>query len=99
MEYTASQIAEILNGSIVGDKDARVSTLAKIEEAFRTGDKVNIETLLEKGLISKNNAKVKILGDGELTLKITVSDVLVSKSAKEAIEKAGGSVAEDQKEA
>ena len=33
MEYTASQIAEILNGSIVGDKDARVSTLAKIEEA------------------------------------------------------------------
>jgi UDP-3-O-[3-hydroxymyristoyl] glucosamine N-acyltransferase len=33
MEYTASQIAEILDGSIVGDKDARVSTLAKIEEA------------------------------------------------------------------
>jgi len=33
MEYTASQIAEILNGSIVGDKGARVSTLAKIEEA------------------------------------------------------------------
>ena len=33
MEYTASQIADILDGSIVGDKDARVSTLAKIEEA------------------------------------------------------------------
>jgi UDP-3-O-[3-hydroxymyristoyl] glucosamine N-acyltransferase len=33
MEYTASQIAEILDGSIVGDKDARVSTIAKIEEA------------------------------------------------------------------
>lgn len=33
MEYTASQIAEILNGSIVGDKNARVSTLSKIEEA------------------------------------------------------------------
>ena len=33
MEYTASQIAEILDGSVVGNKDARVSTLAKIEEA------------------------------------------------------------------
>ena len=33
MEYTASQIAEILDGYIVGNKDARVSTLAKIEEA------------------------------------------------------------------
>ena len=33
MEYTASQIAEILDGSIVGDRDARVSTIAKIEEA------------------------------------------------------------------
>ena len=33
MEYTASQIAEILGGSIEGDKDARVSSLAKIEEA------------------------------------------------------------------
>ena len=33
MEYTASQIAEILDGFVVGNKDARVSTLAKIEEA------------------------------------------------------------------
>ena len=33
MEYTASQIAEILDGSVVGNKDVRVSTLAKIEEA------------------------------------------------------------------
>ena len=33
MEYTASQIAEILDGFVVGDKHARVSTLAKIEDA------------------------------------------------------------------
>ena len=40
MEYTASQIAEILDGSIVGDKDARVSTVAKIEEATEQGEKM-----------------------------------------------------------
>ena len=33
MEYTASQIAEILDGFVVGDKHARVSTLAKIDDA------------------------------------------------------------------
>ena len=33
MEYTASQIAEILDGSIVGDNNARVNSLAKIEGA------------------------------------------------------------------
>ena len=77
--------------------EAQPINLTKIEEAFKTGDKVNIETLLAKKLISKNNSKVKILGDGELSKKLTVSDVLVSKSAKEAIEKAGGSVIEDKK--
>lgn len=75
--------------------EAQVVNLAKLEDAYKSGEKVNIDTLLAKGLIEKNNAKVKILGDGELTKKLEVEGgILVSKSAKEAIEKAGGKVAE-----
>lgn len=78
--------------------EAQIVNLAQLEETFKTGTKVNLETLLEAGLIQGNNAKVKVLGDGELTKKLDVSDVLVSKSAQAAIEKAGGKVAGVAKE-
>ncbi len=55
-------------------------------------DKISRETLKEVGLISKKNQPVKILGTGKLTKKITCFVDAVSKSAKEAIEKAGGSI-------
>lgn len=61
---------------------------------FASGETVSKETLLAKGLIAKNDVKyvVKILGTGTLDKKLEFSGVFVSKSAKEAIEKAGGSV-------
>ena len=68
-----------------------VSTLEKF---FSAGDIVNKKTLLEHGVINaKEGARVvKILGDGDLTKKLTVADCAVSARAKEKIEKAGGSV-------
>ena len=45
-----------------------------------------------KGLLKKVNLPVKILGDGEVTKKLTVAVDKVSASAKEKIEKVGGSV-------
>ena len=45
-----------------------------------------------KGLLKKANLPVKILGDGEVTKKLTVAVEKVSASAKDKIEKAGGSV-------
>ncbi len=53
---------------------------------------VTKEILLEKGLIRKKNAPVKILGNGDITAKLQVSIDAVSKTAKEKIEKAGGTV-------
>lgn len=65
--------------------------LDRLENAFDAGATVSPETLLEKGVLSKKQP-VKILGNGELTKKLTVRAHKFSASAREAIEKAGGTV-------
>ena len=52
---------------------------------------VNISTMVENGLISKNDL-VKVLGNGEIKSSLKVEAHGFSKSAKEAIEKAGGEI-------
>ncbi|MEX2405298.1 MAG: 50S ribosomal protein L15 [Candidatus Paceibacterota bacterium] len=66
-------------------------------DAFKSGDIVNPEALIEKGIVKKKRGRIpdiKILGDGEVKKKLTISDhFTLSESAREAIEKAGGSIA------
>jgi len=59
-------------------------------EAYDDGDVVTPELLLEEGMIKKLNDGLKILGDGELTKKLTVKANKFTKSAIEKIEAAGG---------
>ena len=59
-------------------------------EKFESGATVNVSDLLEKGILSKCEYGVKILGNGEITKKLTVRANAFSASAKEKIEKAGG---------
>ena len=66
--------------------------LRVIEESFSDGDTVNLDSLKEKGIVKGKNVKIKILGDGELTKKLTIDVEKVSAGAKEKIEKAGGNV-------
>lgn len=62
-------------------------------EAFEDGDVVTAELLLEKGILSKIEPYgLKVLGNGELTKKVTVKAAKFSKSAVEKIEKIGGKV-------
>lgn len=64
-----------------------------LEESFNEGEKVTIESLKEKGIVRKNASAIKILGSGELKKKITVEGIeFISSSAREKIEKAGGSI-------
>lgn len=68
-----------------------------LEQVFGNGETVSPETLLEKGTISTKSgrvARVKILGKGTISKKLTVTGCLVSVSAEVAIEKAGGQVTE-----
>ena len=59
-------------------------------EKFEDGAVINAETLLAEGILSKCEYGVKILGNGELTKKLTVQASAFSASAKEKIEAAGG---------
>ena len=57
---------------------------------FKDGTVVDTELLVASGLVKKVNEGVKILGNGELTAKLTVKAAKFSQSAVEKIEKAGG---------
>ncbi len=63
-----------------------VSDLNKFED----GATVNLETLMNAGIIRKPLCGLKVLGNGEITKKITVEASIFSASAKEKIEAAGG---------
>lgn len=59
---------------------------------FKDGEEVNIQTLLEKRLISKKDVPVKVLGNGKLTKKVLLKVQKASKTAKTKIVAAGGKV-------
>ncbi len=61
--------------------------------AFDDGSVINETALREKGLVNRNCDAIKILGNGDLSRKLTVSVSNVSAAAREKIEKAGGSIA------
>jgi large subunit ribosomal protein L15 len=64
--------------------------LADLEARFDAGATVDPDTLKAAGLASRRGIPVKVLGEGELTKKLTVSAHGFSKSARERIEAAGG---------
>jgi large subunit ribosomal protein L15 len=61
-----------------------------LEELFDAGATITPESLMEAGILKKRFDVLKVLGDGELTKKLAVSAHRFSASAKEKIEKAGG---------
>ena len=61
-------------------------------EKFENGTVVTVETLIEAGIVKNPRDGVKILGNGELTKKLTVKVDACSAGAKEKIEAVGGSV-------
>ena len=69
----------------------QVVNLEKIAEIFPKGGAISKEDLVAKGLVRKNQL-VKVLGAGDIAVKVEVSADAFSASAKEKIEAAGGSV-------
>lgn len=59
-------------------------------DVFENGTEVTVETLIEAGIVKNPRDGVKILGDGELTKKLTVKVNAFSKSAEKKITAAGG---------
>ncbi len=75
--------------NIFGSVVAEVN-VGDLEELFDSGAAVTPETLKEKGAVKGRHDVLKVLGDGELKKKLAVSAHRFSASAKEKIEKAGG---------
>ncbi|HSK72111.1 MAG TPA: 50S ribosomal protein L15 [Pyrinomonadaceae bacterium] len=72
-------------------------TLAKIEESFNAGDEVTPEILHERGLIKKAKHDVVVLGNGDISKALKISAHRFTKSAREKIENAGGTVTQIEK--
>jgi len=62
------------------------------KNSINNNEKVNLELLKKLNIINKNTAKLKILGSGEIKEKIIIEASSFSKSAKEKLEKIGGTV-------
>ena len=71
-------------------KQYAVVNICYLNEKFGDGDVVDSAALLAKGIIDSVKDGVKILGEGELTKKLTVKAAVFSASAKEKIEAVGG---------
>ncbi len=73
----------------INSKDIVAINLSTLER-FNDGDVVSVETLIEAGIVKNPRDGVKILGNGQLTKKLTVQANAFSKSAAEKIEALGG---------
>ena len=73
----------------INSKDIVAINVSSLEQ-FENGDVVDVQTLIERGIIKNSRDGVKILGNGEFTKKLTVKANAFSASAKEKIEALGG---------
>ena len=74
----------------INRKDYAVINLDVLNR-FEDGTEVTPTTLIEAGIVKNEKSGIKVLGNGELTKKLTVKAAKFSESEKSAIEAAGGS--------
>ena len=71
-------------------KEYAIVNVGQLEKKFENGDVVNIQSLLDKGLVSKKRVAVKILGEGGISKKLKIDVAKVSQAAIAKITKCGG---------
>ncbi len=62
------------------------------KKTIKSSDTINVNLLKKLKIINKNSQMLKILGNGEIKAKINIETDLISKSAKDKLEKIGGSI-------
>jgi large subunit ribosomal protein L15 len=73
-------------------KSFAVVNVESLNNTFAAGDTVSPETLNTRGIVRAVRDRIKILGDGELKIALTVRAHAFSKSAEEKIARAGGTI-------
>lgn len=92
--YEGGQFRTYMKMPIRGFNNARFRVayepvnLGQINKMFEDGEVVNIQTLAERGFLKGRNLLLKILGNGELTKKVTIEADAISATAKEKLHKA-----------
>ena len=83
------RVPKLKHFEIINQKNFSIINLDKLNN-FKDNDTVNIDSLVKNGLIFKPKFPLKILGNGEVKVKLTVQAHAFTKVAKQKIEDAGG---------
>ncbi|MDJ0631932.1 MAG: 50S ribosomal protein L15 [Xenococcaceae cyanobacterium MO_188.B29] len=75
---------------LVNPKSYTIINVSKLS-SLEANTEVTLDSLMNKGIVTSNDGPLKILGDGELNVPLTVKAVAFSATAKQKIEAAGGS--------
>lgn len=75
-----------------GYEKAQAVNVDDLSKTFKTGTKVTPKMLEAAGLVGSAASPIKVLGDGTIAISITLSGCRVSKTAKQKIEAAGGTI-------
>ena len=84
------RVPKLKHFEIINQKNFSIVNLSKLSE-FKDSEVVNIDSLVKKKLLFKPKFPLKILGNGEVKVKLKVQAHAFTKVAKEKIEAAGGS--------
>ncbi len=84
------RVPKLKHFEIINQKNFSIINLSKLNE-FKDNEIVNLDSLVKKGLLFKPKFPLKILGSGEVNVKLKVQAHSFTKVAKKKIEDAGGS--------
>ena len=84
------RVPKLKHFEIINQKNFSIVNLSKLSE-FKDSEVVNIDSLVKKKLLFKPKFPLKVLGNGEIKVKLNVQAHAFTKVAKEKIEAAGGS--------
>ena len=87
------RVPKLKHFTVINPKNYTVINVAKLAD-LKAGSTVNIDTLVKDGLVTSPKHPLKVLGNGELKVKLTVQAAAFTASAREKIEAAGGTCEE-----
>ena len=84
------RVPKLKHFEIINQKNFSIVNISKLND-FKDNETVNLDSLVKKGLLFKPKFPLKILGNGEVNVKLTVQAHAFTKVAKQKIEDVGGS--------
>ena len=84
------RIPKLKHFELVNHKEFTIVNVAKLAD-LKAGSTVNLESLVKDGIVTSPKHPLKVLGNGELTVKLTIQASAFTASARTKIEAAGGS--------